>query len=112
MLPSGTSRRDKAAVRERLEASVSGLGELELLRRRQEVLVRAALELREPREEEERQRREAQLSSEEKLLEGNILLLRKQLVKISENTELIDRSVTAETRRRNLTVGVQQTEMR
>uniref|UniRef100_A0AAX7W862 Dishevelled binding antagonist of beta catenin 1 n=1 Tax=Astatotilapia calliptera TaxID=8154 RepID=A0AAX7W862_ASTCA len=79
MLPSGTSRRDKAAVRERLEASVSGLGELELLRRRQEVLVRAALELREPREEEERQRREAQLSSEEKLLEGNILLLRKQL---------------------------------
>uniref|UniRef100_A0AAX7VS67 Dishevelled binding antagonist of beta catenin 1 n=1 Tax=Astatotilapia calliptera TaxID=8154 RepID=A0AAX7VS67_ASTCA len=73
------ARRDKAAVRERLEASVSGLGELELLRRRQEVLVRAALELREPREEEERQRREAQLSSEEKLLEGNILLLRKQL---------------------------------
>lgn len=80
MLPSGTSRRDKAAVRERLEASVSGLGELELLRRRQEVLVRAALGLREEEEEEERRRREAQLSSEEKLLEGNILLLRKQLV--------------------------------
>lgn len=59
---------------------MSGLGELELLRRRQEVLVRAALGLREPREEEERRRREAQLSSEEKLLEGNILLLRKQLV--------------------------------
>uniref|UniRef100_A0A3Q4GI35 Dishevelled-binding antagonist of beta-catenin 1 n=1 Tax=Neolamprologus brichardi TaxID=32507 RepID=A0A3Q4GI35_NEOBR len=72
-------RRDKAAVRERLEASVSGLGELELLRRRQEVLVRAALGLREEEEEEERRRREAQLSSEEKLLEGNILLLRKQL---------------------------------
>uniref|UniRef100_I3K0Y0 Dishevelled-binding antagonist of beta-catenin 1 n=1 Tax=Oreochromis niloticus TaxID=8128 RepID=I3K0Y0_ORENI len=72
-------RRDRLAVRERLEASVSGLGELELLRRRQEVLVRAALGLREPREEEERRRREAQLSSEEKLLEGNILLLRKQL---------------------------------
>lgn len=61
---------------------MSGLGELELLRRRQEVLVRAALGLRDPREEEEeeRRRREAQLSSEEKLLEGNILLLRKQLV--------------------------------
>uniref|UniRef100_A0A8C2ZHC5 Dishevelled-binding antagonist of beta-catenin 1 n=1 Tax=Cyclopterus lumpus TaxID=8103 RepID=A0A8C2ZHC5_CYCLU len=49
--------------RERLEATVSGLGELEYLRQRQEVLVRAALELH----------------SEEKLLEENILLLRKQL---------------------------------
>ncbi len=90
MLPSAASRRDRAAAdadaaerlrsaRERLEATVSGLGELEYLRQRQEVLVRAALELREEEDEEER-RREAQLSSEEKLLEGNILLLRKQLV--------------------------------
>uniref|UniRef100_A0A3Q0T6T9 Dishevelled-binding antagonist of beta-catenin 1 n=1 Tax=Amphilophus citrinellus TaxID=61819 RepID=A0A3Q0T6T9_AMPCI len=83
MLLSGPCRRDRTAVRERLEASVSGLGELELLRRRQEVLVRAALDLREPQEEEEdeeeERRREAQLSSEEKLLEENILLLRKQL---------------------------------
>lgn len=85
MLQSAASRppfRDRAAaeaeaaerrssVRERLEATVSGLGELEFLRQRQEVLVRAALE---------EQRREAQLSSEEKLLEENILLLRKQLV--------------------------------
>lgn len=63
------------SVRERLEATVSGLGELEYLRQRQEVLVRAALEVR----EEEAQLREAQLSSEEKLLEENILLLRKQL---------------------------------
>ncbi|XP_026195389.1 dapper homolog 1 isoform X2 [Anabas testudineus] len=79
MLPTAASRRDRAAdpdaaerlrsVRERLEATVSGLGELEFLRQRQEVLVRAALELRE----------EVELSSEEKLLEENILLLRKQL---------------------------------
>ncbi|XP_056249407.1 dapper homolog 1 isoform X1 [Seriola aureovittata] len=69
------------SVRERLEATVSGLGELEYLRQRQEVLVRAALELRESAaaEEEAERRREAQLSSEEKLLEENILLLRKQL---------------------------------
>ncbi|XP_023150362.1 dapper homolog 1 isoform X1 [Amphiprion ocellaris] len=94
MLLSGSSRRDPGArgraaaaadsdaaerqrsVRERLEATVSGLGELDFLRQRQELLVRAALELREE-EEEERRRRE--LSSEEKLLEENILLLRKQL---------------------------------
>ncbi|XP_008275354.1 dapper homolog 1 [Stegastes partitus] len=95
MLLSGSSRRDAAgrgraaaadadaaerqrSVRERLEATVSGLGELEFLRQRQELLVRAALELREEEEEEEQQRRR-ELSSEEKLLEENILLLRKQL---------------------------------
>ncbi|KAG8013026.1 Dapper-like protein 1 [Nibea albiflora] len=60
------------SVRERLEATVSGLAELDYLRERQEVLVRAALQ-------EEERRTEAQLSSEEKLLEENILLLRKQL---------------------------------
>lgn len=82
MLPSAASRRDPdvaaetdaserlRSVRERLEAAESGLGELEFLRQRQEVLVRAALE----------RSREAELSSEEKLLEENILLLRKQLV--------------------------------
>lgn len=59
------------SVRERLEAAVSGLGELEYLRQRQEQLVRAALEQQRPGEA---------LSSEEKLLEENILLLRKQLV--------------------------------
>ncbi|XP_029973407.1 dapper homolog 1 [Salarias fasciatus] len=63
-------------VRERLEAAVSGLGELEFLRQRQEELVRAALELQEAAED---RRREVQLSSEEKLLEENILLLRRQL---------------------------------
>lgn len=68
------------SVRERLEATVSGLGELEFLRQRQEVLVRAALELREAGAAEAERRREVELSSEEKLLEENILLLRKQLV--------------------------------
>ncbi|KAF1375283.1 hypothetical protein PFLUV_G00237990, partial [Perca fluviatilis] len=57
------------SVRERVEAAVSGLAELDYLRQRQEGLVRAAL----PR------CREAQRNSEEKLLEENILLLRKQL---------------------------------
>lgn len=65
MLPSAAPRRDRASVRERLDATESGLEELEFLRQRQEVLVRTALE---PRE------------AEEKLLEENILLLRKQLV--------------------------------
>lgn len=89
MLLSAASRRDRAtadaaerlrSVQDRLEATVSGLGELEYLRQRQEVLVRAALELREVEEEEEERRREARVSSEEMLLEENILLLRKQLV--------------------------------
>ncbi|XP_036927259.1 dapper homolog 1 isoform X2 [Acanthopagrus latus] len=88
MLLSAASRRDRAAsdaelrsVRERLEATVSGLGELEFLRQRQEVLVRSALAVREDvvEEEEEEEEEEAQLNTEEKLLEENILLLRKQL---------------------------------
>ncbi|XP_068194514.1 dapper homolog 1 [Antennarius striatus] len=85
---SAASRRDRAAadaeaaaaerlrsVRDRLEATASGLGELEYLRQRQEVLVRTALDL----QVDEEPNREAQLSPEEKLLEDNILLLRKQL---------------------------------
>ncbi|XP_047466779.1 dapper homolog 1 [Mugil cephalus] len=58
------------SVRERLEATVSGLEELELLRHRQEQRVRATLNPG---------RKEAKRSSEEKLLEENILVLRKQL---------------------------------
>lgn len=88
MLLSAATRRDKAAadadasellrsVRDRLEVTASGLGELEFLRQRQEELVRAALELR---EDEEQRQRTARVSSGEKLLEENILLLRKQLV--------------------------------
>ncbi|XP_053700474.1 dapper homolog 1 isoform X2 [Synchiropus splendidus] len=76
-MPSGTARRDvaaDAAVRERLEAAVCGISELDQRRQRQEVLVRAALELREESESPPLKR-----SSEEKLLEENILLLRKQL---------------------------------
>ncbi|XP_028994149.1 dapper homolog 1 [Betta splendens] len=57
------------SVRERLEATMSGLEELEFLRQRQEVLVRTALD----------RRKEVELRSEEKLLEENILLLRQQL---------------------------------
>ncbi|XP_034004857.1 dapper homolog 1 [Trematomus bernacchii] len=68
------------AVRERQEAAASGLQELEFLRQRQERLVRGALELREEEvEEEEEEEKETQLNSEEKILEENILLLRKQL---------------------------------
>ncbi|XP_071382785.1 dapper homolog 1 [Centroberyx affinis] len=73
---------ERVRARERLEAALSGLGELDLLRHRQELLVRSALEERseETRREETRsEERELHLSSEEKLLEENILLLRKQL---------------------------------
>ena len=95
MPPAGASRRDRDAdaaerlrtVRERLEATVSGLGELDYLRQRQEALVRAALEVREEaeeqpagEEEEEEEEEEERRRREEKLLEENILLLRKQLV--------------------------------
>nr|XP_046268928.1 dapper homolog 1 isoform X2 [Scatophagus argus] len=90
LLSAAASRRDRAAadaeaaerlrsVRERLEATVSGLGELEYLRQRQEVLVRAAVGLRDEEVAEEERRKDAHLNSEEKLLEENILLLRKQL---------------------------------
>ncbi|KAM6912161.1 dapper homolog 1 [Xenentodon cancila] len=78
MLPSGHCGRDRTvaaaadhaetprSVRERLEAAALGLGELEKLRRRQEGLVRAALE--------QEVLREVQRSPQEKLLE-----LRRQL---------------------------------
>ncbi|KAM9328777.1 dapper homolog 1 [Pholidichthys leucotaenia] len=90
LLLSGPARRDRAAeadgterlrsVRERLEATVSGLMELEYMRQRQEGLVQTALKFRgsDPHLQEERWK-EAPLSSKEKLLEENILLLRKQL---------------------------------
>ncbi|MEQ2293415.1 hypothetical protein AMECASPLE_033186 [Ameca splendens] len=58
------------SVRERLELIVSGLAELEYLRRRQELLVLSAL-----KEEAREMRSAAQLNCEE-----NILVLRKQLV--------------------------------
>lgn len=71
---SSACRRERAdaaerlrSVRERLDAVMFGLGELENLRQRQQVLIRTALEKPEDRE--------ARLSPEE-----NILVLRRQLV--------------------------------
>lgn len=75
---------DRVRTRERFEATLAGLGELEYLRQRQELLVRNVLNHQEysiptvdlmcvTHEEN-------YLNSEEKLLEENILLLRKQLV--------------------------------
>lgn len=60
------------SLRERLETTVYGLGELVCLRWWQEMLVRGALELRLEAQEEWR--------IEEKLLEENVVLLRKKLV--------------------------------
>lgn len=83
---------DRVRTRERLEATFAGLGELEYLRQRQELLVRNALSSREDtagtaqctgdnKEGPVNVTHEGNyLSSEEKLLEENILLLRKQLV--------------------------------
>ncbi|KAL4656477.1 dapper1-like [Arapaima gigas] len=59
---------ERLRTRERLEATLAGLGELDFLRQRQEALVRSAL-----------CHRGQQQPEEEKLLEENILLLRKQL---------------------------------
>ncbi|KAJ8291143.1 hypothetical protein GJAV_G00021860 [Gymnothorax javanicus] len=69
---------DRLRTRERLEATLAGLGELEYLRQRQELLVRTILSHRE-NTVEEKDAVGNYLSSEEKLLEENILLLRKQL---------------------------------
>lgn len=80
-------RRDKAEdserhrTRERLEATLAGLGELEYLRHRQEILVKAALSpgvaaaCTDPTGKGDNPR-----SLEERYLEENILLLKKQLV--------------------------------
>lgn len=74
---------DRLRTRERLEATLAGLGELEYLRQRQELLVRSILSHQEnctiTGGEKVCGAVENYLSSEEKLLEENILLLRKQL---------------------------------
>ncbi|KAM9294403.1 dapper homolog 1 [Gastrophryne carolinensis] len=79
---SSPRRRDKAEAdserqrtRERLEATLAGLGELAFLRHRQENLVRAALSPGLPAATREDSAR----SLEERFLEENILLLKKQL---------------------------------
>ncbi|KAI4885516.1 hypothetical protein NFI96_025420 [Prochilodus magdalenae] len=74
----GREEWERARTRERLEAALAGLGELEYLRHRQEGLVRGALTDREERGSASGEE-ESYLNKEEKLLEENILLLRKQL---------------------------------
>lgn len=70
----GEAESERQRTRERLEATLAGLGELEYLRHRQEGLVKAALSpgARSMARPEPR-------SLEERILEENILLLRKQL---------------------------------
>ncbi|XP_069063566.1 dapper homolog 1 [Pleurodeles waltl] len=70
----GEAESERQRTRERLEATLAGLGELEYLRHRQEGLVKAALSpgARSTARPEPR-------SLEERILEENILLLRKQL---------------------------------
>ena len=76
---------DRLRIRERLEATLAGLGELEYLRQRQELLVKNVLNHPEDAipigDKACVTREENYLNSEEKLLEENILLLRKQLVR-------------------------------
>ncbi|XP_053553286.1 dapper homolog 1 [Bombina bombina] len=77
----GSPRREsdceRQRTRERLEATLAGLGELGYLRARQELLVRAALNPRTLGDPPNRG--ESPRSLEEKFLEENILLLKKQL---------------------------------
>lgn len=82
----GEADTERQRTRERQEATLAGLAELEYLRQRQELLVRGALRgpggaAAAPRAGELPPGEAAQRSRlEEKFLEENILLLRKQLV--------------------------------
>ncbi len=68
---------ERVRIRERVDATVAGLTELEYLRQRHELLVRSVLNCQDkPCLTVE----DSYLNTEEKLLEENILLLRKQLV--------------------------------
>lgn len=76
---------DRVRTRERLDATIAGIGELEYLRQRQELLVRSVLNYTDSATATNEDKvchmpEENYLNSEEKLLEENILLLRKQLV--------------------------------
>ncbi|XP_043930388.1 dapper homolog 1 isoform X2 [Protopterus annectens] len=84
----GEADLDRQRIRDRLEATLAGLGELHYLRQRQEMLVRGILSVRfganipsigEHHKTSGLSQDELYLSPEEKLLEENILLLRKQL---------------------------------
>uniref|UniRef100_A0A8C2DYP4 Dishevelled-binding antagonist of beta-catenin 1 n=1 Tax=Cyprinus carpio TaxID=7962 RepID=A0A8C2DYP4_CYPCA len=72
---------ERVRTRERLDATVAGLTELEYLRQRQELLVRSVLNCQVVAGEGKPclTVEESYLNTEEKLLEENILLLRKQL---------------------------------
>lgn len=80
---------ERLRTRERLEATLAGLSELDYLKQRQELLVRNVLNCRETVGTGQEENRvcsageESFLNHEEKLLEDNILLLRKQLVNLS-----------------------------
>ncbi|XP_067410983.1 dapper homolog 1 isoform X2 [Emydura macquarii macquarii] len=83
----GEAEAERQRTRERLEATLAGLGELEYLRQRQELLVKSLLLSRAPgaaasaagSRGEPPGEGDARCSLEEKFLEENILLLRKQL---------------------------------
>ncbi|KAA0710897.1 Dapper -like protein 1 [Triplophysa tibetana] len=68
---------ERVRTRERLDATVAGLAELEYVRQRQELLVRSVLNFQQ--ENPSVVLEDSYLNNEEKLLEENILLLRKQL---------------------------------
>ncbi|XP_051874881.1 dapper 1-like isoform X2 [Pristis pectinata] len=78
---------DRCRTRDRFEATLAGLGELDFLKHRQEYLVRGAMELLKASENTaalkgERRKGsqgELYLTPEEKQLEDNIIMLRKQL---------------------------------
>ncbi|XP_069771357.1 dapper homolog 1 [Narcine bancroftii] len=78
---------DRCRTRDRFEATLAGLGELDFLKHRQEYLVRGAMELLKASEnttvlKDERRKGsqgELYLTPEEKQLEDNIIMLRKQL---------------------------------
>lgn len=81
----GEAEAERQRTRERLEATLAGLGELDYLRQRQELLVKSLLLRRPPGAQGGRGEQQAgegppPRSLEEKFLEENILLLRRQLV--------------------------------
>lgn len=82
----GEADTERLRTRERQEATLAGLAELEYLRQRQELLVRGALRgaggpgVAAPRAGELPAEAAQRSRLEEKFLEENILLLRKQLV--------------------------------
>ncbi|NXA35672.1 DACT1 protein, partial [Eudromia elegans] len=75
----GEAEAERLRTRERLEATLAGLGELDYLRQRQELLVRSLLLRRPPGARGEPSGEAPPRSLEEKFLEENILLLRRQL---------------------------------